>query len=267
LAGRWEIIPTKVEISPNENGWKYVRIEIALKNKTTGSSKPSINVADTKLLTKPDAHSYPAQAFRTTTTTGETSEIELKGFLPPNFLLRGECRDDAFMFYEFQARIPDDTFPWKLIILGYGEIPVSETPSVTQMIYPYPTTEPTYSPTQNMGQPIEIPGKATLTVVNFSWAKGWPKIDNRPPHDRITATLRLANSQAYTTTRNLEFAALGSSGFLGYNLADVPGCKPTLTLAPSQTITTPLCIMVPPDEQNVRFIMTGDTYGVYQVPP
>ena len=280
--GRWEILPISVSEFPAENGWKYVRVQIAFENKTPIFSRPAIPVNGSLLFsnhyTVPLA--YPLEAFETTGYNTRTvtildfaNAITVNGYstsLPPGFRFGGAYRNDAVVFYYFQAKTAIGATPVKLHIPPYGgdvadeDILLTPTLSIANPMVKYDRPVQTTNTA-----PLEIAGKASLVVTDITLKKKESSAYGTLMHDRVEVKIKLCNTiPGKDTTVTLYATAIGSKGVLGTPFYDeVLGCKkPPFVLGPRQEITTTICSILPPDSSGIKVIMTGDVNEVYITP-
>lgn len=259
---QWKIIPTQISVSALKDGWQGVLVDIALENLSGQFASPAITTTNTVISTQ-EGYTYPATAWSITWSAAQTQQIEFGDLLPPGFRIRGEYHNDVInhqTFYQFTAKIAQNTHATKLTLPGYGDIDLNNVSSVT-----FPGGD-SYAKIRKPGDMLEIPGKARLTVLSFT-KETLPMESDRPERDRITAPLRFENlNKGYDTTLNITFTILGDDGFIGFARYYPMGsmeCSPELKAGPAQTIETKVCLFVQSGTKNLRLILTGDLNEVY----
>lgn len=269
VLGRWDIIPIAVApFSPNENGWKTVRIPIAIENHTNRFAHAQIPVPSSLVytnqlsITNTMPVGYPAELWETrgfnTTRVYEINYLSA-GPIPSGLRIIGVYANDAISSYFFQARIPTATAPASLVVPGYPD-PISLGQKTA-------TSIPVASePPKPQNRQVSIPGKAILSVKTLTSVPQNETSYNHVAHDRIAVTVMLTSTNpAYDSNVDLRATAIGERGILGSPLYDdVIGCaKPPFTVGPIMTITRTLCTIIPYDSHKVRVILTGDVNEIY----
>ncbi|MBI5650177.1 MAG: hypothetical protein HZC40_07010 [Chloroflexi bacterium] len=247
------------------NGYKYVRIPIAVENQTFQFIYPSkINVADSKIFTSQGP--YSADLFETTgvsPTKVTMIDYPEHGLVPPGFHLHGIYRNGAVSKYFFQAQMPQAAFPFTLMIPEY--------PNQISLTATLPMTAVTSPPNRYVipkDTPVEIAGKAVLTVSNIvtNTANNPHQMDT-PIYDRVMITVHLKSRVDSGDTKVTVYAtAVGDNCIMGFPAFDEPlGCKrPPFALGPSTTQTVTLCALVPRGSRDVYVILYGDVHAAYK---
>jgi hypothetical protein len=258
--GHWEVVPLdyKEFSSPNE-GWKTVRIGVALENQTFAFSSPSLQTEGTKLFTDP-AHSYAVETFKTTGVIfTRTNEISFLTLIPVAYRIKGEYQNDTVVSYYFQAQIPEKSKPSFLLIANSGgNLSIPENPSSPGFL-----RVQEIGPLRKPGTEVNVAGKATLQVGKIDRTTGWPST-----HDKISARIILTNTNVMTNTKvALRFFPLDDTGIVGAPFEDKFDCQALLEAGPGKSKESKICVLVPHTANRVHLFVVGDTYEVYDIWP
>jgi hypothetical protein len=258
--GRWEIIPLdyKVFSSPNE-GWKIVRICVALENKTFAFASPSIKTEGTKLFTDP-TNAYAVETFRTSGALfSPTKEISFLTPIPMAYRIKGEYQNDAVVSYYFQAQIPENSKPAYLLIANSGaKVIIPENPNSSSFLRLEENI-----PLRKPGAEVNVAGKATLRLNKVERTAGWP-----PTHDKISARITLTNTNVMTNTKvALRFLPFDDTGIVGAPFEDKFDCQALLEVGPGKPKESKICALVPRTANKIHLVVAGDTYEVYEIWP
>ncbi len=260
--GRWEIMGVlNARPLTSKEGWKVIQIDIVLENKTYAFRAPTIKTTGARVYT--DASTFfEAKTFRTTGLTFvPADEIKFSAKIPHGYRMKGEYLNDVVVSYCFTATIPYTAAPKFVRIPGYdGDIVVYTNPS---LVFPRDLNDvPLRTPDS---PPMEIPGKATLTVSAFDRKHWWPTI-----YHRISATITLTSTLALSNTKvSLHFLPLGDDGIVGAPFNDTSDCQTKLELVPLQKETSRICAIIPHQAKNIHMIFFGDLNEVFdtKTPP
>jgi hypothetical protein len=263
--GRWSILALSVDTLNDANGYKYIRIPIAVENQAFQFIYPSkINVAESKIFTSQGP--FLAHLFETTgvsPTKVTMIDYPEHGLVPPGFHLHGVYRNGAVSKYFFQAQMPQAAFPFTLVIPEYlNQISLTATLPLTTV------TSPSNRYVIAKDTPVEIAGKAVLTVSHIvTNAVNNPHQLDAPIYDRVIITVHLKSRVDSGDTRVTVYAtAVGDNCIMGFPAFDEQlGCKrPPFTLGPSTAQTVTLCALVPRGSRDVYVVLYGDLHAAYK---
>jgi len=258
-AGRWEVYftynPTQ-DITTTDSGWKIVRLNTMVENKTFNYSSPRIKTTDATLFTD-ITHTYPISTFKTTGSTSiPTNEIAFNALLPPGYRMAGEYNSDAVVSYYFQARIPTGTKPGLVRIPGYQ----NDVTMVDAASFAFPVANGTDAAITSTMQTI-FPGKVYLNLEQFQRGLAWP-----PVHDRITGTATLISVEdGNDVTVELAFVPIGNNGIVGAQVVNGQECKGKATVEPGKHMTATICAIIPRDAQNIRLVFYKEINATYNI--
>jgi hypothetical protein len=142
--------------------------------------------------------------------------------------------DGEYLFYVFQARIPQDARIKTLSIASYyGTVDIEKLdPCVTK-----------------------------VSVENTSRHP-----DTQKGGDRIILTLKASTSPGSIAELDLQMRVFSEYNTIGTQLVDPPDCNISISLSTAQTRSFKVCGLVPPGAKGVSVIFLSDPTQVYSVP-
>lgn len=256
-ANRWEVVAFGgAEFPPTDDGWKTIRLNVALENRTYAYSIPSAKLVDAKLYTD-NSHFYPMDIFKTSgSKVDKVTDLIFQKALPRGFRVFAEFQNDAIFTFYFQAQIPQAAKPQFIRASSYtGDIKV-----ITGTI-PFPIFDPAAEVVHGQDNQVMLGSKTRLSVGKFTRISPY-----LPGLDRISGSVSIVSeNEAEDTTINMSYYPIGDDGIVGIPYTDSPDCKPKLKIGPTRAVTTTICALVQHGAKNQRMIFTGDANEVFEV--
>jgi hypothetical protein len=256
-ANRWEAIAFGgLESPPSDDGWKTVRLSVALENRTYIYSIPFVKLTDAKLYTD-NSHYYPMEIFKTSCSkVDKVTDLNFQRILPRGFRLLAEFQNDAIVSYYFQSQIPQAAKPQFIRASSYaGDIKV-----ITATVV-FPIFDPAAEVVHSQDNQVPVGSKLRLSVGKFTRIQSF-----LPTLDRISGSLSIVSeNEAEDTTANLTYYPIGEDGIVGIPYIDSPDCKPKFKIGPTRGIITTICALVLHGAKNQRMVFVGDANEVYEV--
>lgn len=236
--GRWAILPTCVTESPDRDGWKTVNISFELENRSGLDSSPSIPTSEARISTDSNGV-YPARTMEVHGSDSEptgvysTTVISFQDTILPGERVRLKF-DGQYLFYIFQARIPQDARIKTLSIAGFdGTVDI-----------------------EKLG--------ICLTKVSVENISRHP--DAQKGGDRIILTLKATASPGSIAELDLRMRVFSEYNTIGTQLVDPPDCITSVSLGTTRTRSFKVCGLVPPGAKDVSVIFLSDPTQVYSAP-
>jgi hypothetical protein len=274
--GAWRIIPTGLSIEPAAGGGQHVTIDLAFENGTGEFSTKEWDVEGSTLVGQ-EGESYPLTAFDPAQRQpglppmpGERSTVGATHYaLPPGFRARGihgVMIESGMVIHltehrhQLLADIGGDTQPVKVMIPDYGELDLER--EIADLAFPGNARGPS---THKVGDTIEVPGKAKLTVSSVS-REPFEHVGDFGEFDRVTAHISYGNlTDSYDDTFRIQFSLIGDDGLFYEVYSDTMVWHPTprLRAGAGETMTTEVWYPVPRATKDLQLILVGSVAAVF----
>jgi len=244
-----------------ESGWKYVNVQLGLKNNTG----EFVDINDMKFLENKEEIKIKTEQGWTYSLSehfndnffpllGDKFESNLYK-IPGNFVVIGSYFHTASIgYYYLRFKVAEKSSGYKLILPGYPDIDLNK--SNKEIILPTDLPDSSFN---NVGDKLAITDKGYLVIENF--------IVN-PISDEVTIDATLSNaSEGYDQEFNINFFLIGNDGILRASQSYKERyINSPIKVGPGQNFSMHETFSINKELKNLMLIITGDIDAVINPP-